>query len=156
MQEEQPGGHAANARPVVSQRAWQMVAESKIERAIEEGEFANLPGFGKPLAQIDNAVNDELSWMKERLKSEGLSPLPPALELKRVVAATLLEILELAEEASVIAATETLNAKIETANLQVLWGPPSTTMPLEVELVLERWRLRSPERAARSPNASNE
>lgn len=129
-------------KPVVSDKAWRLLAESKIQSAQDEGEFAKLPGFGKPLPEIDNAVAAEMGWMKDKLKREDVSALPPALQLKKQVATRLLEILELKEENAVCEAIETLNQWIARENMNILWGPPSTTTEIDLETVLKRWKLR--------------
>mgnify|MGYP001220555839 CR=1 FL=1 len=129
-------------KPVVSDKAWRLLAESKIQSAQDEGEFQQLPGFGKPLADIDNAVAAEMGWMKDKLKRENISALPPALQLKKTVATRLLEILELKQEAEVRDAIENLNQQIAKENMNILWGPPSTTTEVDVETVLRRWKLR--------------
>ena len=129
-------------KPVVSDKAWQLLAESKIKTAMEEGEFSQLAGFGKPLPEIDNAVSAEMDWMRDSLKRENLTALPPALQLKKTVALRLLEILELKEEVAVREGIDQLNAWIETENMKVLWGPPSTTTEIDCETVIKRWRLR--------------
>ena len=55
-----------------SDRAIQQIAEDKIRSAIEAGEFDHLPGFGKPLAVIDEPY-DENWWIRRKLQSEGLN-----------------------------------------------------------------------------------
>lgn len=55
-----------------SDRAIQLIAEDKIRSAIEAGEFDNLPGFGKPLALIDEPY-DENWWLRRKIRAEGLN-----------------------------------------------------------------------------------
>lgn len=62
-------------KPIISERALQIVAENKILAAIESGEFDNLPGFGKPCALIDEPY-DPFWWVRQKLKREELS-IPP-------------------------------------------------------------------------------
>ena len=45
----------------------------------------------------------------------------------------------LGDEDQVRAAVVALNAKIDEAN-RAIWGPPSTTPPLDEEAVVEAWR----------------
>ena len=50
--------------------------ERQIREAAERGEFDNLPGAGKPIADLDKP-HDELWWVKDKLRREQLSYLPP-------------------------------------------------------------------------------
>jgi hypothetical protein len=45
--------------------------ERRIREAIERGELDNLPGAGKPIADLD-VPEDELSWLRRWMKREGL------------------------------------------------------------------------------------
>jgi hypothetical protein len=55
----------------ISDRAIQIIADNKIRAAIEAGDFDNLPGFGQPLARIDEPY-DPNWWVRSKLKCEGL------------------------------------------------------------------------------------
>jgi hypothetical protein len=120
-------------------QTWESFIEERIQEAYEAGEFANLPGFGKPIPGIDEP-HDEDWWLKEKLKRENLSALPPGLAIRVEVHKALERVWTLPTEAAVRSAVEELNAKIRKANYGALWGPPSTTMPLEAEEVISRWR----------------
>ena len=52
--------------------------ERQIREAAERGEFDNLPGAGKPIADLDKP-HDELWWVKDKLRREHLSYLPPTI-----------------------------------------------------------------------------
>ena len=67
--------------------AWQSWVDRQIHDAEQRGDFDNLPGKGKPLADVD-APLDDLWWVKRKLKEEGLSFLPPALAIRREVEIT--------------------------------------------------------------------
>lgn len=54
-----------------SDRAIQQIAEDKIRSAIEAGEFDHLPGFGKPLAILDEPY-DENWWVRRKLQAEAI------------------------------------------------------------------------------------
>ncbi len=58
-------------RPLLSDRAIQMVAEDKIRAAIAAGEFDRLPGFGKPASIIDEPY-DPNWWIRRKLRLEEL------------------------------------------------------------------------------------
>ena len=56
--------------------------DRQIREAIERGEFANLPGQGKPIKGL-NGRDDENWWVKAYLERERLPlPLPTALALR--------------------------------------------------------------------------
>ena len=56
--------------------------ERQIRRAGERGEFDQLPGAGRPLPDLDRP-HDEMWWVKQKLRREGVSYLPPSLALRR-------------------------------------------------------------------------
>jgi hypothetical protein len=45
--------------------------ERRIREAMERGEFDDLPGAGKPIADLDQP-EDELSWLRRWMKREGI------------------------------------------------------------------------------------
>jgi hypothetical protein len=47
------------------------MVERRIREAIERGEFENLPGAGKPIADLDQP-EDDLAWVKRWMKREGI------------------------------------------------------------------------------------
>jgi len=60
------------------------IAERKIREAIERGEFANLPGAGKPLRlEDDSMIPEDLRVAYKILKNAGC--IPPELELRREI-----------------------------------------------------------------------
>lgn len=61
--------------------AFQRIAEERIRKALEEGEFDNLPGAGKPLVlEDDRWVPEDLRMAYRVLKNAGC--IPPELELR--------------------------------------------------------------------------
>jgi hypothetical protein len=52
--------------PEITEKAWQLLTECKIRSAEEEGLFLDLPGFGKPLASIDQQVEAELQELRAK------------------------------------------------------------------------------------------
>ena len=58
------------------------IAVGKIQEAIEEGKFDNLPGTGKPIPGLD-APHDPDWWLKRLIEREHITGvLPPALALR--------------------------------------------------------------------------
>ena len=63
---------------------FQMIAERKIQKAIENGEFDNLPNKGKPIEINDDiSVPPELRMAYKILQNAGC--LPPELELRNEI-----------------------------------------------------------------------
>jgi hypothetical protein len=115
--------------------------EAQIRAAMERGEFANLPGTGKPIADLDD--DDPMWWLKRKLKEEGVSmPLPPHLQLRADVRTRIDAILALKTEREVRSAMGELNARIATFNAHHVDGPPSELSPVDVEAVVDRWKAR--------------
>jgi hypothetical protein len=65
--------------PGIGFQTW---VERQIREAMERGEFDNLPGAGKPIPDLDKP-HDELWWVKDKLRRERLSYLPPTLALRK-------------------------------------------------------------------------
>jgi len=115
--------------------------ERQIREAQERGEFDNLPGAGKPIPGIDGPA-EELWWVKQYLRRENLSYLPPTLALRREVADVLADVPDAPSESAVRRRIAELNQKIAAAIRVPLDGPPLNLMPLDVEEVVESWRRR--------------
>ena len=119
--------------------SWESWIERQIRESVERGEFDNLPGTGKRLAGIDRP-RDEDWWIKEKLRREDVSYLPPALELRKQVDDALEQIERTASEAEVRAIIADINQRIRYLNSHLTSGPPSTLMPFDVAQGVERWR----------------
>src|SRR5262245_19792425 len=119
--------------------SWDSLAEVRIQTAQAEGEFDNLPGFGKPIPGIDEP-HDELWWVKDKLKREQISSLPPALAVRLDIEKTLEGIAVLATEPDVRAAVAALNERIRKSSFGMTWGPPVDVVPLDCEEVIATWR----------------
>jgi hypothetical protein len=121
--------------------AWEPWVERQIREAMERGDFDNLPGTGKPLAGLDGP-DDELWWIRDKLRREGLSVLPPALALRRELDDAMDRIAAARSEAEVRRHVASINDRIVYVNSHITSGPPSTLVPLDVDCVLEEWRHR--------------
>ena len=113
-------------------------ADAQIRKAREEGQFDDLPGKGKPLDTQD--VYDPLWWGKQLVRREGISVLPPALEIRRTVERELERIDQLKSENQVRGTIAALNDKIRLVNRSNVSGPPTTQAILDVEKVVSGWR----------------
>ena len=117
---------------------WEDSVERQIREAIERGEFDNLPGAGKPLAGLDGP-RDEEWWAKEKLRREKVSYLPPALAVRKELEVALERIAQATSEVTVRQIVTDINERIVHVNSHTITGPPSTVMPLNVEVVVQRW-----------------
>lgn len=136
-------------RGIVTERkppglSWETWVDRQVREAAEQGAFDDLPGKGKPLADLD-APYDELWWVKQKLRRENLSVLPPTLALRKDVEDALGQLSRVPSEAAVRRLVGQLNADIVRVNATAMGGPPSRLMPLDAEEVVRRWRV---ERAA--------
>lgn len=112
-----------------------------VREAEERGEFANLPGLGKPLPGIDKPL-DEDWWVREKLRSEDLPAdvlLPPALQLRKELAALPETVRHLNDEAAVLAAVRDVNARVA-AFIRLPTGPVLPVAPADADTVVGRWR----------------
>lgn len=119
--------------------SWESWIERQIRESIERGEFDALPGTGERLADLDRP-RDENWWIRQKLRREDVSYLPPALELRKQVDDALEQVERAATEAQVRQIITAINERIRYLNSHLTSGPPSTLMPLDVERVVERWR----------------
>jgi hypothetical protein len=113
--------------------------ERQIREAQEDGAFDGLPGAGRPLPFVDKP-HDPMDWWRKKLEREKLSILPESLAIHREVEKVLEELPRLRSEARVRERLEALNARIRKVNRTATEGPPTTVAPLDVEVVVRRWR----------------
>jgi hypothetical protein len=119
------------------------IVERQIREAQERGLFDNLPGAGRPLADL-GARRDENWWLRQYLLREGVSGtpfLPPALALRKAVEDLPAAVAGLTVEAKVRAVVAALNERIRSALAKPGEGPAMTLMEVEVERVVFEWRL---------------
>ncbi|MER6843302.1 DUF1992 domain-containing protein [Streptomyces platensis] len=122
--------------PGVTFESW---IDKQIREATERGDFAGLPGAGKPLPHLDQPY-DEMWWIKDKMSREHLSYLPPSLALRKEA--------EEALEAAAAAPTETalrrilapVNERIRAALRTPLEGPPLNLVPFDIDEVARKWR----------------
>jgi hypothetical protein len=124
--------------PGVGFQSW---VERQIQEAMERGEFDNLPGAGKPIADLDKP-HDELWWVKQKLRRENLSYLPATLALRKEAEDALAAALRARSEAQVRRILAAINRKILDGNRKAASGPPLNLMPFDVERVVRTWRER--------------
>lgn len=132
-------GSDAVAARISHQALW---VDLQVKRAMERGEFDNLPGQGEPLGDL-GPPEDRDWWLKGLIAREQISGvLPAALQLRK-------EDLELDDvldrevlERSVREEVEDFNRRIVEARRQLQGGPPVVTPTRDIEVEVERWRER--------------
>lgn len=120
---------------------WESWVDRQIREADERGAFANLPGAGKPLPDVDEP-HDENWWIRRKLREEGLSAealLPPALALRREVERLPATVRELTTEQSVRATVRELNHRVA-QYLRAPTPPWVPVRPVDTDAVVARWR----------------
>lgn len=122
--------------PGVSFESW---VDRQIREAQERGSFDNLPGAGKPLPRADEPY-DEDWWLKEKLRREGVSVLPPTLRLRKEAEDALAKARRAPSERAVRHIVQEINERIRQALRRPLEGPPLNLTPFDVEQVVHEWR----------------
>ena len=119
--------------------SWESWIDAQIRVAKDQGAFDNLPGAGKPLPNLDQEFDPDW-WVKQLVKREQISMVPPSLELLRKVEKELAAIEKLDNEATVRQRVAALNVEIAKVNATVMEGPPTRLGRLDVDQVVARWR----------------
>jgi hypothetical protein len=119
--------------------SWETWIDRQVREGMERGDFDDLPGHGKPIASLDKP-RDELWWVKDKLRREGVSYLPPTLQVRKDLDDARDAIAASTKEAEVRQILDEINGKIRRVNAQATSGPPSNLMPLDVERTVMEWR----------------
>src|SRR3954468_17546790 len=118
---------------------WESRGDRQSGEAQERGEFAALPGHGKPLPDVDRP-RDEMWWVRKKLQREKVSFSPPALALRREVDEALERIAAATTESQVRDFVAAINERIRYVNSHTISGPPTTISMLDVDKTVERWK----------------
>ena len=118
---------------------WESWIDRQIREAEDRGEFDDLPGAGKPIPDLDKPF-DEMWWVKDKLRREGLSYMPPSVALRKKAADALVAASRARTEPEVRKIIASINEKIREANRNVISGPSLMLVPHDVERVVQRWR----------------
>lgn len=122
---------------------WETWIDRQIREAHDRGEFDGLPGKGQPIRDLDKP-HDERWWVRGKLRSEGLSYLPPSLALKKEAEDAHTAALAAGSEANARRIIEDTNAKIRSANRTHIAGPSVVLVPYDVDRVARDWRDQHP------------
>ncbi|WP_295658262.1 DUF1992 domain-containing protein [uncultured Nocardioides sp.] len=136
--DERTGRSAAAAR-ISNQTRW---VDLQVQRAIERGEWDDLPGYGKPIEDLGKD-NDPDWWVKKLVEREQITGvLPPALAIRK-------EDAELDDRLDRITTEKGVRQELEEFNVRVhkaLYTPPTSptapamvTRQRDVEAEVEAW-----------------
>jgi hypothetical protein len=120
--------------------------ERQLRDARERGAFDNLPGFGKPLKNLDRPLTAE-SWAADWIEREGgdlRGLLPPMLALRRERAGILTELAAIPYEAAVRDTVEDFNHRLLDQYRRPMDGPLIPVGLLDLDEVLAAWRAARP------------
>ena len=120
---------------------WESWIDRQVREAEERGEFDDLPGAGRPIPDLDKPF-DELWWVKDKLRREELSYMPPSVALRKEAHDARQAALGSETEADVRRIIAEINEKIRRANRQTIAGPSLMLVAFDVERVVHEWRER--------------
>jgi len=118
---------------------WESWIDRLLREAEKRGEFEDLPGAGRPLEGLDRPF-DALWWVKDKVRREGLSYMPPSVALRKEAHDALLAASQARTETEVRRIILDINEKIREANRKTIEGPPLMLVPFDVERVVRDWR----------------
>jgi hypothetical protein len=128
--------------------------DEQIRKAMEAGQFDDLPGAGKPLKLP--AVRDENWWIRSKLQAEGVSTdalLPPSLRLRKEIAGLDDAVRDLRDEDAVREVVAELDRRV-VDHLRAPSGPAVPIRRPSADAVVARWReARAASRPAPRPAA---
>jgi len=143
-----PGFFNPYAVAIDDEVAIALLADMHIRKAIERGEFDDLPGSGKPLDLPRR--HDPDWWLKNLMVRERLVLLPPSIQLRKEDAALDERLDQMWSEADVRHEIEEFNKRVLRGRYQPPAGPPLVTMPRDVEATVAAWAARRAARAAQA------
>jgi hypothetical protein len=120
---------------------WESWIDRQVREAHERGEFQDLPGAGKPIPDLDKP-HDELWWVRDKLRREGLTYMSPSVALRKQAYDALQAALGGESEEEVRKIITDVNAEIREANAKGIAGPALVLVPYDVEAVVRDWRER--------------
>jgi hypothetical protein len=136
--------------PGMSSESW---VEKQIREAQERGEFDDLPGAGKPLPGMTGHY-DEMWWVKEAVRRENLSALPPALALRKEAEDLSAGITDARSETAVRDIVADYNARVLDVLRRPQEGPFVVPRRLDADEVVAAWQQRRAELQAQARGTS--
>ena len=146
-----PDSKAAAAARMAQQHTW---VDLQVRRAMERGDFDDLPGAGKPLDLGD--THDPNWWIKKLVERENVAVLPASLALRKEDGELDARLDRLNTEADVRRELKDFNERVIAARYRLPEGPPLVTMPRDVDAELVAWSERRTARLAAQREAARE
>jgi hypothetical protein len=136
----------APAQRMEQQTLW---VDMQVRRAMERGDFDDLPGAGKPIKGL-GSTHDPDWWVKNLVERERITGvLPPALALRKEDAELDGVLDRETSEEGVRRAVADFNRRIVEARRQLQGGPPVVTPTRDEATEVAAWRARRAERRER-------
>lgn len=136
--DERTGASAAAAR-IANQTQW---VELQLQRARDRGDFDDLAGYGKPIADLGDQ-HDPDWWVKRLVERENITGvLPPALQLRKDDAELDARLDRLAVEKEVRRELTDFNERVHKALYGNPGGPPLITRKRDVDAEVAAWHAR--------------
>jgi hypothetical protein len=145
-----PDNKAAARARIAQQQTW---VDLQIRQAMDRGDFDDLPGAGKPIADLGES-HDPNWWLKKLVEREHVAVLPPSLALRKEDAELDGTLDALTAESEVRRHVEDFNERVVAARYRLPEGPPLVTMPRDVEETVAAWRERRTARIAAQREAA--
>lgn len=120
--------------------AYESAVEKAIREAVERGEFDDLPGKGRPLADLSDTSEDW--WVRRYVRREGVPSdalLPVGLQLRKELERLPETVRDLPSERAVREVVAELNGRV----VDYVRTPQGPVLPLrraDPEDVIARWR----------------
>jgi hypothetical protein len=124
---------------------YESTIDQQIRKAEERGDFADLPGKGKPLPGLDGP-DDENWWVKRWIQREGVPSealLPTPLQLRKEAERLPDTVRDLPTEEAVRATVAELNRRIAEW-VRAPSGPAVPVKRVDPEPIVEGWRAARP------------
>ena len=137
---------------MAQQHTW---VDLQVRQAMERGDFDDLPGKGKPIADLGDH-HDPNWWLKKLVEREHIALLPPSLALRKEDAELDQTLDRLNVESDVRRHVEDFNQRVIAARYRLPEGPPLVTMPRDVDVTLAAWRERRTARIAEQRRKARE
>lgn len=124
---------------------YESVIDKQIRMAEERGDFADLPGKGRPLPGLDGP-DDEDWWIRSWVRREGVPSealLPTPLQLRKEIERLPDTVRDLRDEEAVRAVVSDLNRRIAQW-LRAPSGPAIPVRRVDADAVVHQWRRARP------------
>jgi hypothetical protein len=131
-------GRSAAAARIAHQASW---VDLQVRRAMERGEFDDLPGQGKPIEDL-GVEHDPDWWVKKLVERENIALLPPAIALRKEDAELDDRLDEITAESEVRRELDDFNRRVVETRRQLQGGPPVVTPTRDVDTEVAAWRER--------------